>query len=206
MLRSIQNWAPRPAGKNVQRWNGLDENKVVDILSLPNFGISISAFNLPDFTIITTGNNYLDYPTYYALRNWSFIPLPAEDQLVERGNKGISPHYYYWRVIDKDPRIQIIFPDNQNKDAHGLSVVENNKPIAVKVVMAAADEAYMIESKYEVSFFVDFEFKSEEELGFMPITWLWTPNNLNTGEHFFTVNVSGFRGQVGVTTTKFIVK
>lgn len=109
------------------------------------------------------------------------------------------------RTADRDPQLNIVLPDTIQKSTNGLPVLQNDMPVPVKVTMAAEDEEFMAETKYEVSFFVDLEFKSEEELGFMPITWLWSPNNLTTGEHILTVNVSGFRGPVGVKSIKFLI-
>lgn len=205
MMRSLATWQPRPAGKNVQRWNGFDADKTINLFALENHGVSVTAFNLPDYTILTTGNHSLDYREYYKKKKWLFTPVPQEKQQLERDNKGISPHYYLLRITDRDPQLNIVLPDTTHKSANGLPVLQNDTPVPVKVTMAAEDEEFMAETKYEVSFFVDLEFKSEEELGFMPITWLWNPNNLPPGEHTLTVNVSGFRGQVGVKTIKFVI-
>ena len=206
MLRSLVSWQPRPAGKNIHQWNGFDADKIINLFSIENYGVSVTAFNLPDYTILTTGNSSIGYPEYYKKKKWTFTPVPLEKQQLERNNKGLSPHYYLWRVTDKDPRLTIILPDSIKKSEGELPILQNNEPIPVKVTMAAEDEQFMAETKYEVSFFVDFEFRSEEELGFMPITWLWRPNNLAKGEHALTVNVSGFRGQVGVKNIKFLIE
>jgi hypothetical protein len=69
MMRSLATWQPRPAGKNVQRWNGFDADKTINLFSLENHGVSVTAFNLPDYTILTTGNHSLDYQEYYKKRN-----------------------------------------------------------------------------------------------------------------------------------------
>jgi hypothetical protein len=61
----------------------------------------------------------------------------------------------------------------------------------------------MQESLYEVAFFVDGEFVSEEENGYMPLTWLWNPGDISKGRHMLTVNVSGHDGRVGVKSILF---
>ena len=206
MLRSLINWQPRPSGKNVHRWSGFDKDKVVDILSLDNYALSVTAFNLPDHSILTTGNSSLTYPEYYKKKSWAFTPVPLEKQQLERNNKRVSSHYYLWRVADKDPQLNIVLPEDIQKSPAGLPILQNNVGTPIKVIMNSEDEELIAETKYEVSFFVDFEFKSEEELGFMPITWLWRPNNVATGKHTLTVNVSGFKGQVGVKNIKFLIE
>lgn len=205
-MRSLLNWAPRTAGKNIFNWNGMDSDNIVNLLDNDKYGISITAFRLPDFTIITTGNTSLEYGDYFVEKKWDFQPVPEEKRLIERGAEGISPHFYYQRLADKDPRIFIHFPDTTNKEDSGIAVLSSTDAQPIKVTMDAEDEQYISETKYEVTFFVDYEFMSEEELGFMPITWLWKPNNIEPGKHILTVNVSGFKGQVGVKSIEFLIE
>lgn len=60
------------------------------------------------------------------------------------------------------------------------------------------DRWAMQQSLYEVAFFVDNVFISEQEQGYVPLNWRWNPVDLKPGIHTVTVNVSGFNGQVGV--------
>ncbi len=207
MLRSLAAWRPRPSGKNLQRWNGFDEDKIINLFSIENHGVSVTAFNLPDYTIITTGNNALSYREYYEKKHWTFIPVPEDKRLLERNHKAISLHYYSSPVTDRNPKINIILPDNIKRSEADIPILKIDKPVPVKVLMAEKDEQIMAETKYEVSFFVDLEFKSEEELGYIPITWLYSPNNLKIiDKHTLTVNISGFKGHVGVKTIQFMVE
>lgn len=206
MMRSLLNWQPRTAGKNIFRWNGMDKDNLTNLLENSKYRLSIAAFRLPDHSIITTGNSSLEYTEYCRLKKWDFNPAPDESRLDQRGDKGISQHYYYQRSADTDPEIFIELPGSVEKDESGTAILVAEEPIPVKVTMNEKDEQFVSASKYEVTFFVDFEFMSEEELGFMPITWLWKPNNLEKGKHILTVNVSGFKGQVGVRSTEFIIQ
>jgi hypothetical protein len=206
MMCSLLNWEPRAAGKNIYNWNGMDSDNLVNLLSNEKYGISVSAFRLPAFSIIATGNASLSYAEYFRMNQWDFKPIPEDEKLNERGLYGISPHYYTQRIADRDPRILIHFPDSITRNDSGVAVLSPGHPIPVKVTMDAADEQYIDETKYEVTFFVDYTFMSEEELGFMPITWLWQPNNLEVGKHLLTVNVSGFKGHVGVKSIEFMVE
>ena len=205
MMRSLINWIPKAKGKNIQHWNGYDEDKTVNVFKTNNYGILVVAFSLPEYSIITTGNKKLTYAKYFTDKKFTFKPVPKEKRLLERNKKGISPHFYAFRLTDKDPRIGIHFPKNIKKNKDGIPMLKNDKAIPIKVTMPTEDEAFIEESKYEVSFFMDYQFKSEEELGYMPITWLWSPNGFSKGEHILTVNVSGFSGQVGVKNIKFII-
>jgi hypothetical protein len=206
MMRSLINWVPKPAGKNIQHWNGYDEDKVVNVLATKRYGVIVVAFALPEYSIITTGNSNLSYAQYYKNKGYKFKQTPKKERLIERDSKGISPHHYSFRITDKDPMINISFPKNVNKTKDGIALFKNNEAIPIKVTMPTEDEKMMEQSKYEVSFFIDFEFKSEEELGFMPITWLWSPNGLSKGKHILSVNISGFNGQVGVENIEFEIR
>ena len=201
MLRMISNWVPKNKGKVRQRWDMKDKDNLVDISTLP-FGITVSAFELPKYAIITTNNKVLDYYTYFKDSNLSCHTLSKDKQLLEKNGKAISKHVYTCRIKDRDPRLYLTMPKNEQN----LSIITNGKPTLIKVSMHPEDEATLEKVKYEVSFFVDFEFTSEEELGFMPISWNFVPNGLKKGEHILTVNVSSFTGQVGLKSFKFIVK
>lgn len=201
MLRMISNWVPKNRGKVRQRWDMKDTDNLVDISSLL-FGITVSAFELPKHAIITTNNKVLDYYTYFKDSNFTCFSIPKEKKLLERDGKAISKHVYTCRIKDRDPRLYLAMPKNEQN----LSIMTNGKPTLIKVSMHPEDEAILEKSKYEVSFFVDFEFTSEEELGFMPISWNFIPNGLKKGEHILTVNVSSFTGQVGLKSFKFMVK
>jgi hypothetical protein len=200
----ISNWVPKNRGKIRQRWNMRDADNLVDISTFP-FGITVSAFTLPDHAIITTNNKKTDYYTYFKQNNLSCNTLPKTEQKLKRDGQPISKHYYMCRIMDRDQRLYLSMPKNNEKEQN-LSVLTNGKPTLVKVSMHPEDEAILEKAKYEVSFFVDFEFVSEEELGFMPISWNFVPNGIDGGEHILTVNVSSFTGQVGVKSYKFILK
>ena len=204
MLRMISNWVPKNRGKIRQRWNMRDADNLVDISTLP-FGITVSAFTLPDHAIITTNNKKNDYYTYFKQNNLSCNTLPRSEQKLKRDGRPISKHYYICRIKDRDPRLYLTLPDVQKNDQN-LSVLHNGKQTLVKVSMHPEDEAILEKSKYEVSFFIDFEFASEEELGYMPIKWNFMPNALSKGKHILTVNVSGFTGQVGLKSYQFLIK
>jgi len=204
MLRVISNWIPKNRGKIRQKWNMKDSDHIVDI-SILDFAISVSAFTLPEYAIITTNNTAIDYLSYYKQQNFTCNTLPQEKQILKRGDEGISKHFYTCRIKDRAPRITLTLPKAKKNDQN-ISILENGKRTLVKVTMHPEDEAILEKAKYEVSFFVDHQFSSEEELGYMPISWSFNPNALEKGEHILTVNVSSFSGQVGVKSYKFKVK
>lgn len=203
MLRMISNWVPKNKGLVRQKWDMKDADNLVDISTLP-FGITVSAFSLPKHAIITTHNTQQDYYNYFQSNHFQCNMPSQTKQILQRGNKAISKHSYTCRIQDRDPRLTMQISRVGNDQ--NTSLLENGKATTVKVMMHPEDEAILEKSKYEVSFFVDFEFTSEEELGFMPISWNFIPNGLKKGEHILTVNVSSFTGQVGLKSFKFMVQ
>jgi len=204
MLRVISNWVPKNRGKIRQRWDMRDADDLVDISALP-FGITVSAFTLPDNAIIATNNKKIDYYTYFKQNNLSCGKILKKEQKLIKNGKPISKHSYMCRIQDRDPRLYLEL-ENRVKNDQNISVLSNDEKVLVKVSMHPEDEAIMEQSKYEVSFFMDFEFTSEEELGYMPIKWNFIPNGFKKGIHILTVNISSFNGQVGLKSYKLFVK
>ena len=204
MLRMISNWVPKNKGRVRQHWNMTDNDNLIDF-SLLQFGISVSAFALPKYAIITTNNKAINYYGYFKKQRFSCNTLSKEKQFMERDGKAVSKHFYMCRIQDRDPRLTFGMPKAAT-NTKGVPLVKNDVPTYVKVTMNPEDEFVFEKVKYEVSFFVDYSFASEEELGFMPISWNFMPNGLKKGEHILTVNVSSFTGQVGVKSFKFMVQ
>lgn len=202
MLRVISNWIPKNKGKVRQRWDMHDADHLVDISTLA-FGITVSAFALPKYAIMTTNNKKIDYYTYFKEHNLSCPSISIEKKLLLKDHKAISKHFYRCRIQDRDPRLFLSLPKGETEQ--NLTRLTNGKHAQIKVSMHPEDEATLEKSKYEVSFFVDFEFSSEEELGFMPISWNFLPNGLKKGKHVLTVNVSSFTGEVGLKSYPFFI-
>jgi len=204
MLRVISNWVPKNRGKVIQRWSMRDKDNIVDISKL-QYSVSVSAFELCDYAIITTNNTKEDYLSYFQRKKMRCHTIPKEKQILKRGEIGISKHFYGCRIQERDPRLELKIP-NAKRDKNNLPILSNGKRTLVKVTMNPEDEAILEKVKYEVSFFVDFKFSSEEELGYMPISWNFNPNGLKKGKHILTVNISSFSGQVGVKSLEFLVE
>ncbi len=205
MLRSLANWQPRGPGKNIQRWDGHDSGGLVDLRGEPNLSILVTAFRLPDHAIITSGNSALDYRTYRTQQGWPEPAVSPDKIVLSRGAVRLSRHHYAPRSQDADPRVTITLPQELARTADGLPLVKLGQTLPVTADIVREDRWLMTESLYEVAFFIDHQFVSEEEQGYVPLTWLWTVNGLAPGRHLLTVNVSGFSGKVGVASTLLLV-
>ncbi|MDX9709883.1 MAG: hypothetical protein RBT64_10055 [Trichloromonas sp.] len=107
------------------------------------------------------------------------------------------------RFKDLDPKVLMTFVGDFQKTIEGIPILEDSTTI--KADIPEEDRRLIEESLYEVAFFVDGEFVSEEEQGYMPITWSYKPVGLTSGTHTLTVNVSSLSGQVGVKSILFNV-
>ncbi len=201
MFRSLAVWRPRPTGRNVHRWNGMDESGLVNLRN-DRAALLVTAFRLPDFTVITTGNDALSYRNWRKTRGWTEAPdSPVGEsaaQPLERNGVRIARQHYMSRYKDRDPRIEVRLVDAQGKPlADGAAVPDN---VRVLVDLHEEDRWLMQEQLYEVGFFVNGDFVSEEENGYVPIGWLWNTADLKAGQHLLTVNLTGFSGRVGAKT------
>ncbi|MEW5250940.1 FlgD immunoglobulin-like domain containing protein [Microbulbifer sp. 2201CG32-9] len=203
MMKSILNWQVRGRGRNMALWNGSDQDGLVNLYDNDNLALLVTGFELPLHSIIAVGNENLEYLAWRAARQWPVgIPDLSEAQF-ERDGRRISRHYYLPRSVEIDPRITLEIIDQLPVGEDGIPIVSG--PIALRVDMHKEDRWAMQQSLYEVAFFVDYEFLSEEEQGYMPLTWRWNPVGLKPGIHMVTVNVSGFNGQVGVKSLQIAI-
>ncbi|HHL45986.1 MAG TPA: hypothetical protein ENJ24_05435 [Gammaproteobacteria bacterium] len=201
LLKVLADWEPHAAGNNILYWNGFDADGLIDIRASGRQKLVIAAYRLPDYSIITSGNGKLDYRNWFQKKGWQLRPVNLADVPLQRGKEALSRHYYIPLLMNKSPRVSLRFKENLPLSDAGNPVVGEH--VTIQVGMDNDSKWALQESRYEVGFFVDNTFVSEEEQGYVPLTWRWKPNNLAPGVHVLTVNISGFRGQVGVKSLRF---
>jgi len=203
MLATLADWVPHAAGRNIQHWNGFDADGVADLRGEPGLSLLVTAFALPDHAILTFGNGATDYPGWQEARGFEPRTTAPDAMVLERDGRRISPHHYYGRTLDRDPRVRLALGGEEVSGDAPIPTVSGRT--AIRVDVQEEDRWLLDESLYEVAFFIDHRFVSEEEQGYLPLSWLWDAATLDPGPHLLTVNVSGFRGQVGVKTVRFEV-
>ncbi|MES9905271.1 MAG: hypothetical protein ABW168_21675 [Sedimenticola sp.] len=203
MLRTVIDWEPRTKGFHVDRWNGRDLDNVIAVEQNPQAGYLIVGYQLPDNTIITYGNTKETYRAYRERHKYPLKEASYENRLLERNSKVIRPEYYNPVLQQKSPRIEVNLLAKDTRQP--TETVKGLDELLTEVQLHPLDEIYLDQERYEISFFVDNEFVAEEEQGFVPFTWRWSPGRFGfkPGEHVLTVNVSGYNGQVGVRNTAF---
>jgi hypothetical protein len=201
MLRSLAVWRPRPAGRNLQRWNGFDESGLVDLRN-DRLALLVSAFKLPEFTVITTGQPALDYRRWRTAQGWPEKPdAPVGEstaQPLERSGERIARQHYSARYKDREPRITVTLTTRDGQPLPADATLPAD--VRVSVDLHPEDRWLLQEQLYEVAFFIDGDFVSEEENGYVPIGWVWNTTSLKPGAHLLTVNLTGFTGRVGTKT------
>jgi hypothetical protein len=66
LLKTIVDWAPRPAGTVTEYWNGKDDEALFDIPSMKGTTMVLTYMTLPENSVITFGNAALTYRSYSA--------------------------------------------------------------------------------------------------------------------------------------------
>lgn len=204
LLRSVINWVPKNTGKNIQFWNGYDQDRLIKFQSHKNFKMVVSAFSLVDYSVITTGNkqSYFDYVEKYSLEP----SLVAKTQRLHTANtKRISPYFTRALTDSREPIVDFKFPDEIKRNADGIPILQKNKSVRVKVIMNEKDALRMEKAKYEITFYDDLDFIAEEEMGYVPLSWLWSPQG-EKGKHILTVNVASFKGHVGIKSIPYLIE
>ncbi|ODS23279.1 hypothetical protein AB835_09670 [Candidatus Endobugula sertula] len=203
LLNTVLNWQTRGKGVNKVLWDGYDRDNIINLVSSGNLALLVTGFVLPDHSIITTGNTTKNYLQWRSQNNLRSTMPDLSKVLFERNQQRLSRHYYLPRSVDIEPRITLSISEPVGENSLGIPIV--NGPVLLKVDMNKEDRWAMQQSLYEVAFFLDYVFLSEEEQGYVPLTWRWSPAGVEPGIHTLTVNISGFEGQVGVHSVQIEV-
>ncbi len=204
MLRSLVHWKPKNSGKNMQFWDGYDNDHLIKVQHQKGFKIIFSAFTLADNTIITTGSkkDYFQYAKKFTTKR----SMAAKKYRFHNARTKLMSPYYARTLFDlQEPKIDFVFPKNTPRDAKGIPVLQKGKAVRIKVVMDKEDALRMQRVKYEITFYDDLEFISEEEMGYVPISWLFSPQS-KEGKHILSVNIASFKGHIGLKSVQYIIK
>lgn len=203
LLRTVVDWEPRTTGFHTERWNGRDADNVITIDQNPQVGYLIVGYQLPEHTIIAYGNSKETYRDYRERLQWPIKKTNYENRLLARGDQRIRSEFYTPVLQQKSPRIIVNLLEKASRKP--VSSITGFEEVLTEIQLHSLDEVYLDQQRYEITFFVDNEFIAEEEQGFVPFTWRWSPGRfgIKPGEHLLTVNVSGYNGQVGVKNIPF---
>ncbi|HRQ65187.1 MAG TPA: FlgD immunoglobulin-like domain containing protein [Xanthomonadaceae bacterium] len=193
LLRTLVDWVPRPAGVNREVWDGFDASAVLDLARHPNLDVAVEAYALSDNTV------FLGTPPVAIA--FAAIDEPAERrQPTQVPRKRMYEHSQQPLDARGDVAIVLSLPADTPKDVDGAYLVSGRVPVRLDV--AAHDRQRVLDRRFEPVFFVDGTFVFENEVGFLPTTWIWDTTRYPVGEHFVTANLRGYEGNFGMATVR----
>lgn len=199
LLRTLIDWAARPAGLREETWDGKDGSGVLDLATHPRLAIGVQAFSLPENSLLVGAP-----PSQVRL-----IDLPAAKRIERPHSSNSQPkrmHTHAQQPLETrgDFKVQLSLPASLPRSPGGLPIVSATVPVRLEV--DAKDRERALSRRFEPVFFIDGQFAFENEVGFVPMTWNFDPAAFNDGEHFLTVNLRGYEGNFGMATVKVWVQ
>lgn len=199
LLNTLVDWKPRVKGLITEYWNGKDEDGLVDLYGHTKFKMLIAYFTLPEGSVITYGNAGVPYREYRKALVGNRPQKERRDSSVAK----ISHHYSLTRTLDYSPRLKVTLSNVVATRDDGSLIIKGKT--LVKVDLQEEDREIFRNQQFEVVFFLDHEFFAEDESGYTPFNWVWDLTDVKEGEHILTVNLSGFKDQIGIKSQKVIV-
>ena len=201
MYRTLVDWKPRPAGNVNEYWDGFDKDQLVKLQGHEDFSALVTYVTLPEATVITYGNKEESYREYKLGRGQDRPQKPARERTAD-AQQAFRPDSLVPPAWARAPRVKLTFPDFPDPQA----VPRVKRTVNVRIDVAEEDKPRLMEDQFEVLLFVDSQFFAEAERGYLPLNWKWELQQFPPGEHILTVNISSFKGQVGVASRKIVLE
>ncbi len=198
MLKTLVDWKPRVAGSITEYWDGRDEDGVFNLLDHPGYRALVTYVTLPEATVIAFGNPKESYRDYKLGRG---ADQPRKPERPRRAGPEVRlrPRGLVPPAWARAPRVLLSLPEAAATDVEPPLL---GKAATVRIDVDPADRDQLLAEQFEIIFFVDGVFFAEAERGYLPFNWRWELHQLTPGEHVLTVNVSSFKGQVGVASRR----
>jgi hypothetical protein len=201
MYRTLVDWRPRSAGKISEYWDGFDQDRLFRFQDHKDFSAVVTYATLPDATVISYGNQTETYRDYKLGRGKNLPQKPRRPRVVDAEQR-FRPDALVPPAWARAPAVTLRFPGQPDPD--GVPTVK--RTINARIDVAEVDKPYLMQDQFEILLFVDSHFFAEAERGYLPLNWRWELQQFPPGEHTLTVNISSFKGQVGVASRRIILK
>jgi len=195
-LRTLLDWEPMEAGEQQLTWDGLDASGLIRAIDHPNLMVKLSAYALPDNTIIVRGSSS-DADAVAS------SPMPATYPSEHAAGRGYL-HARHPREGCHEAKLAIQFHDGTRYDDQRRPRLSGMVP--VRVTLEARDASSLTNERFEVALYEDLQFLFEEEESLNPFTFLWDTTRLTPGAHLLTVNVLGYEDHYGVVTQPIVIE
>jgi len=201
MMRVLKRWEPVGAGKVVVRWDGYDAEGVEEFAVRDDKWFVVMAYQIPEFAFISTGNRKVDYRAYRNDKSWPEPEIDLSQLQLQRDGIRLSRDYSLPRSFH--PGVSITLAETLPVSRTGLPVVDER--VRFKINVPSEDRWVLDSSFYETGFYINYQFQSEEEQGFVPMIWDFDASKLPPGRHIATVQLFGFGGFITSATMAFEV-
>lgn len=198
MLRTMLNWVPRTSGVQSEIWDGMDQSGVLDLSQHPKRYIKVLAYELSQNTVIV-GPRSNDVKLIKELPWGKIRRQPKKSKTKHMYNHSQQPI-----ETRRDVKVDLQLSKQLPHAIQGEPVLTGIASVQLNV--AAADREMLVNRRYETSFYIDGQLVWENEVGFLPMTWLFDTKNTNEGVHYVTANLYGYEGNFGIATLKVYVK
>jgi hypothetical protein len=199
LLKTLVDWRPRLSGPNEEQWDGKDASGVIDLFNEVDYSVRFMTYALAENSAITTGNSSVEWFEYKSKKQEQ-----RESEITKRGGEDTGILTYPGGGIYREPQISVSLPEAKETTDTRLPVVSGITP--VKVVIDKKDRKFITNERYELAFYLDFEFLAEEEEGFSPYTMVWDTREVSDGEHILTCNLIGFQEHRATRNLRVYVK
>jgi len=198
VLRTVIDWVARPAGDNEQAWDGWDESHVLDVGKHPKLSVFVDAYALSTNTLLVG-------PVTDAVALIDPLPWGRHEREGRTAPRKLM-HYHSQQPIEQrgDVAVRVVLPEGLSKNAAGVPEVSGR--VTVRLDVDPKDRDRVIRTRFEPVFFVDGTFAFENEVGYLPFSWIWDTSTMNEGIHYVSVNVRGYEGNFGMATVKVDVR
>ncbi len=193
LLKTVIDWVPRPAGLNQEPWDGWDKSQAMDLSSHPKLKIIVDGFSL--------GRNVILLGASPKTAQWLKTMSWPQQRRVVTQTQPKRMHFHSQQAMEGrgDVEIYLELPKN-TKLKNGIPQLSGQVPVRMQV--NAKDKQRILDRRFEPVFFIDGAFTFENEVGFLPFTWVWDTTKANNGSHYITANLRGYEGNFGMVTVE----
>ncbi|MCB1764653.1 MAG: hypothetical protein KDJ22_01145 [Candidatus Competibacteraceae bacterium] len=199
LLKTLVDWKPRTAGTITESWDGYDVDHLIKLHAQKDFAALITTVALPELTVIAYGNTQESYRDY-KLGRAKDHPQKPDRPRQQDPNVQLRPENLVPPAWARAPQVRMSFPELGETVEDAVPAIQ--EAVAVRVDVDPTDRDRLLNDQFEIIFFVDQVFFAEAERGYLPLNWRWELQQIPPGEHVLTVNISSFKGQVGVASRK----
>ncbi len=201
LLRTLLNWEPQKAGKHSLKWDGMDSSGIMSLLGKENIFGNIANFSLPENSVLLEGgDNKIYTPMGTGLKIEGVEKRPKKKTNIKK-----CIHALHKRAKCHEPNFDFEILDIEEYDNKNIPLIKGDV-VPIRVVLDEEDKLDLINSRFEIIFFIDNVFVFEEEEGTSPFTYKFDAKGLNEGEHIITVNIYGYDDHISSRSKRIFIQ